>query len=213
MSNATLQIQNELAGPLTLDIRLDKYGSKVIRTRLAGKGQTGDSVDVGDVATLDDLNANPEFQALFSAGSISTSLVAGDSDVPGCDANTAVPTAEGLGGTEWIAAASAPADGTDHLIIASMPYAALVLDSQFMLGTPEGGADTWTLYDAAAAGGNTLSQAFNANAAAGRQRDDGTGGAAAGVPQPLAKGDPVYINKSAGTTSVGTIMILLQRIS
>jgi hypothetical protein len=213
MSNGTLQIQNELAGPLSLDIRLDKYGQKVIRTKLAGKGQTGDSVDVGDVATLDDLNANPEFQALYSAGSISTAVATGTSVVPGSDMSTAVPNAEGLGGAEWLAVQSAPADGTDHNIVASMPWPALVLDSQFMLATPEGGVDTWTLYDAAAAGGNTLSQAFDANAVAGRQRDDGTGGAAAGTPPALAKGDPIYVNKSAGTTSVGTIMILLQRIS
>jgi hypothetical protein len=74
MSQVT--ITNLASGTLSLDLTLDN-GNIVIRESLV----EGGSVDVGDRATIDDLNASSEVQALIAAGTISIAHLADAADI------------------------------------------------------------------------------------------------------------------------------------
>jgi hypothetical protein len=212
VTNAAINIQNELTTAQSLDIKLSE--DRVIRSTLAAKGAIGggDVIDVGDVTTLDELNANTEFRKLLDASpvKVSMSVVGGTNDVAGSDAATAVANSEGLGGSERFSAAVPVGGGgaEDQILIASMPYAALVLDAQILVTTTE--ATTWTLRDAIAGGGNALSDDLS-TAAAGRVRDASSD--LAGVVPTIAKGAPLVLRKAASATAVGTVLVELQRLS
>ena len=217
MTNAVLQINNETSGNLSLDVRLGKFSDKVIRTNLAPKGQgttaKPDSVDVGDITTLSELNMRPEIQSLLSSGRISIITARGTTDIPGADIASAVADSVGLGGviTRAFPYEAAGAGARDIVLYnADMPFAAKVIDFQVMVSTLAAGAIQ--LRDALAGAGNAVSQALS-QAALGRVRDDGTGQTAGdGIVVSIAKGGSLIAREAIGT-SAGTIIVTLQRLS
>lgn len=83
---ATITITNVSNGRLSLDIPVPSGGigedhPKAIRANL-GRGQ---SIDVGDIVTIDDLNRTIEFQELLATGLITVVVAAepADLDIPG----------------------------------------------------------------------------------------------------------------------------------
>ena len=216
MTNAALNIQNELFTPLSLDIKINE--DLTIRELLKPKGAIGggDAVDVSSKATLDELNKNAQIQALLSASTpkISLNVVTGTTVIPGSDLGTVVPSVEGLGGTidfsaAW--AAGAAAGSEDRVLIAAMPFAAKILDVTMHLSTLGTSAATGQLRDAIAGGGNVLSDAFDCDAALGTLRDAGS--ALAGVVPTIAKGDPLVLRLDTNSDSAGEISCKLQRLS
>lgn len=215
MTSASVFITNLKPTPRSLDIKLSE--DRVIRVRLAPAGTIGgtDTFDAGGFATLDELNRNPQMRVLLdnldTGGNpdplVSVSVARGTNDIPGSDSATAAPDAEGLGGLEIGNFRSLNTDGTDHVVVASMPFAAAILDIQLMVDTAE--ATTWTLRDAIAGGGNALSQALS-TAATGRVRDDGTG--TSGAVPTVSKGDPLVINKAAAASATGNLIVTFQRL-
>jgi hypothetical protein len=213
MSNATLQINNETSGPLSLDVRLGKFSDRVIRANLAAKG-TGTTarpeyVDVGDITTVEELNTRAEIQSLLSSGKVSISVARGTTDIAG--AVDFIADSVGLGSTITRAYpyAAAGAGARDITLSTNFPFAANILDYMVMVSTA--GAGTITLRSATAGGGNALSQALT-QAALGRVRDNGTGQTAGdGVVTTIAKGGTLVARESLGTTA-GTIIVTFQRI-
>lgn len=72
---ATITITNLKNGPLSLDITFND------KTSLRKKIPLGGSIDVGDAVTVDDLNKNPQVQALIAAGTISVAQQAEAGDI------------------------------------------------------------------------------------------------------------------------------------
>ena len=215
MSATQILLKNPKTTQLSVDAKISE--DLVIRRLLAPAGDVDgrDQYDVAAIATLDDLNRSPQIRALLDNQTngvadplVTIELVGGTNNVAGSDSATAVPSAEGLGGVETLVVASDPATGTDHTLIAAMPYTALVIDAQLMVDTTE--ATTWTLRDALAGGGNALSDDLS-TAAAARVRDGGTD--LAGVVATIAKGDPLVLNKGAVASATGYVMVTFQRLS
>lgn len=209
MTNAAITIQNETTNNLSLDIKLNEDDS--IRELLLPLGDVrgGDSIEVGDRTTLDELNRNPQMRALLDATppKVSINVVAGTRDVPGSDAASAAASSLGLGGLEVGNFRSTPADTDDHLLVPAMPFSAAILDVQVEVDTAE--ATVWALYDAAAGGGNRLSDDLSVAATA-RVRDAGSD--LVGVVPTIAKGDPLYLNKGAAATATGNVIVTFQRL-
>lgn len=201
MSNASILIQNELTTPLSLDFEIAP--KRNVRANLAA----GASVDVGDICSLSELNANPQFQALLAAGQVSVSVTRGTSDVEGSD-STAVIDASGMAGANprLVATIAAGAAGARDVTIydANFPFDALLVDVQVMVNTAVAG--TVTLRDATGGAGNALSAA-NSTAAAVRVRDPGTGATAgAGVVPTIAKDSSLIARMTAGDAACRIIM-------
>ena len=215
MTNAAIQVQNETALPLSIDIKVSE--DDTIRELLQPKGTVGggDSIDVGDRTTFDELNKNTEFRKLLDAAppKVSLSVVAGSNDIAGSDASTAVPNIDGLGGEISIAqafiAGSAGAS-EDRVLVAEMPFAALLLDAQLMVNAAATAGGSGTFRDAIAGGGNALSDNL-ATTATGRVRDTGAG--TAGVVPTIAKGAALVLRLNAQADAAGTAIAKLQRLA
>jgi len=208
MANAAVQISNLTTNPLSLDAKISEDYS--IRALLAPLGDVlgKDSVDVGDGATLGELNKNAEIQRLLSTvpPSIRINVAAGDTDVVGSESNLAVGNTEGLAGSRLVVDFDASV-ALDVLVVASMPYAAEVIGAEIIITTLDVG-QVAEFNDAAAAAGTTLSDSFSLTTAIHRY-DQGS----AGIPV-LAVGDSVYLNLDAGSDSAaGKAILHLNRLS
>lgn len=208
MANAAIQITNLTVNPLSLDAKISEDFS--IRALLAPAGDVlgKDVIDVGDGATLGELNKNDQIQRLLSTtpASIRINVAAGDTDVVGSESNLAVAPADNLSGSKLIFDFDV-ANGLDQPLIAAMPFNAEVIGAEVIVTTVDA-TETATFHDAAAAGGAALSMAFPLDTAA-HLYDDGSAGI-----EVLSVGDPVYVNLSAGSdTFVGKVILHLNRLS
>lgn len=218
MSNAALYINNETTSYLSLDIMLGGAPtSRVIRARLAPAGQTGYQVDVGDITTLEELNATPSVRYLLDSSppKISFTVVRGSNDVPGAiDQVATASTLIGNGGFYRIHAAFAAGAGgaPDDVVIANanFPFAAVITDVQLMITTAVAG--NAQLRSAAAGGGNTLSAA-NSTAAAGRVRDPGTGATGGSGVRPAVARNGTIILRRSDSAAAGMVIIDFERTS
>lgn len=207
MTNAAVQINNLTTSFLSLDAEIAPRRN--IRSRLAPIGQTGASVDVGDIASLSELNTNAQIAALLGSSppKISITVARGTTDVPGADVTSVIDTSGmGAANPRLIVTILAGAGGARDVSIytANFPFAARLVDQQIMVNTAIAG--TVTLRDAVAGGGNALSAA-NSTAAAVRVRDPGTGQTAgAGVVVTLAKNSSLVARMTAGDAALTYIM-------
>jgi len=200
MANGTVQINNLSSGVLSLDIKLSE--DKVIREKLA----IGGSYDCGDLTSVEELNANPDYRRYKDAGQVDLTLVRGDDEL----GLGLLGAAGKFGAPLRISAAIANGAGGagDDTLVASMPFAAKILDYQILVDDAE--AATWTLRDALAGGGNALSDNLS-SASAGRVRD--AGAALAGVVPTIAKGSPLVLRRSENGSNAGTVIVDIERTS
>lgn len=125
----------------------------------------GAYVDVGDVATMDELNASADIQNLLAGGNLRIDVVGEANDIV---SEGGVPTGLGIGLSHKAhydiggGGGGAPADAT---LIASMPWPARILNVELITSTAVV-ASTVTLRDALAGGGNALSDALSSGAVA-----------------------------------------------
>jgi len=218
VTDKAITIQNELSTPLSLDVKLDS--DRVIRANLKPKGYAGggDSVDVGEVATLDELNRDPVIRACLDASTpkISITVTPTTTDqIP--SPPDFVSDTEGMGGLTVMSKAFVNAGGAadhDTVLKAAMPFAAKVLDSMVYLQTNDAACTKGVLQDALAGAGTELSVDYDITAAAGLQRHDGTYTAATdGTVPTIAKGAPLTFFRAGSDASVGTVVVVLQRLN
>lgn len=208
MTNAAVTISNLTTGNLSIDAEFGKNTGKIVRALLRPAGQAGSSVDVGDVASLSDLSANPQIQQLLTApAKIAIAVTRGTTDVQGSDP-TAVIDASGMSGASprLVVTIAAGAAGARDVVVytSAFPFAVLLTDVQQMVSTAVAGSIT--VRDALAGGGNALSAA-NSTAATGRVRDPGTGQTAgAGVVPSLAKNSSLVLRMTAGDAAARVIL-------
>lgn len=209
MTNATLNIQNLLTTSLSLDI---EFGAKRnLRRKLAPFGTTGDTIDVGDLTTLSELNSNPQFRALLDASSPKVrikDIVRGSNDVLGADTGVVID-ASGMADTHprLIVTVAAGAAGARDVLVynANFPFAGLLVDAQMLVQTAVA-LSTVQARDAAAGAGNALTAAMS-SAVATRVRDPGTGQTVGnGIPPTIAKGSSLYLRMTDGDAAVRFIM-------
>jgi hypothetical protein len=208
MTNAAIQLNNLTTTNLTIDAEFGKNTGKILRALLAPAGQPGDSIDVGDIASLSDLNINPQIQQLLNApAKISVTIARGTTDLDGSDAS-AVIDASGMSGASprlVVAIAAGGAGARDvSVYTTAFPFAALLTDIQVMVSTAVAG--TIIARDATGGLGNALSAA-NSTAALGRVRDPGTGQTAGdGVVPALARNSSLVLRMTAGDAACRVIM-------
>jgi hypothetical protein len=123
----------------------------------------GAFVDVGDVATMDELNASPDIQNLLAGGNLRIDVIGENNDIV---SEAGVPTGLGIGlshKAHYDIGGGVGAD--DATLIASMPWPARILNVELITSTAVG-ASTVTLRDALAGAGNALSDALSSGAVA-----------------------------------------------
>lgn len=178
MAAQTISITNLSGGVLSLDIKLSE--DRAIRDRLA----IGASVDVTNVASLEELDQNAEMQALVASGNAKLVLTDGP--------------------TRWLTATLTSGGSADTLVESPTAYDYKVLDCFARVSTTEAAA-TCTLRDALAGGGNALSTALDLNTA---HPEDASTAAASTV---LA-GGLITANRNT-LTNAAEVWVLVQRLS
>lgn len=190
-----LNIVNTSGNRLAIDAKLGF--KKPIKHVLA----TGASVDVGDVATLDELNQNPEIRALVTAGNIRIDVVAEADDLT---TEGGVPDDLGIGMTHKIVI-TVPVGGGgagDDTIIASMPWPAILVSAAMVVETAAAGS--LTLRDTVGGAGTALSDAMS-TASTGLVESTGIN------PLPaLSRGDLITARHTDNTTLQEVIVELMR---
>lgn len=207
-------IDNLTAGTLSIDIAIDKTSNRVIRATLGPAGTPTASVDVGDAATLDELNLQPQILSWIAAGIIRIRVVQGSRSLLGADITTSISAAGTTASLIHVITtfAAGSAGARDVTMLSSLPFAGRLVDSGLMISTAGAGGSTGQLRDATGGTGNTLSQAMS-TAATGRVRDNGTGQTAgAGVLPTCARGSALILRLTDGTV-VGTAIAQFARTS
>ena len=220
MAATQILLKNPKALPLSIDAKINS--DLVIRQLLAPLGDANghDQYDVSGKATLDDLNRNAQIRALLDHETvpgvpdplITIELIGGTNDVAGSDSATSVANAAGLGGVETLVVAVPDqllGGANDLVLLAAMPYTALIIDYQIMVDFANAG-ETWELRDTAGGAGAALSDALAAGAT-GRVRDAST--ALAGVVPTLAAGDLLVLRRAVGDAATGYVIVTFQRLS
>jgi len=220
MAATQILLKNPKALPLSIDAKINS--DLVIRRLLAplGDANGNDQFDVSGQATLDELNRNAQIRALLDHENpvgtadplLTIELVGGTSNVAGSDSATAVANAAGLGGVETLVVAipdQLAAAANDLVLLAAMPYTALVIDYQIVIDTANAG-ELLQLRDALAGAGNPLSDDLSA-AVVGRYRD--LGADLLGVVPTIGVGDPLILRRSVSDAATGYAIVTFQRLS
>lgn len=223
MTIATIQIRNLKPYNVSLDLKIDE--DRTIRESLAPVGDTAgrDRVNVGDKATIDELNLNEGLRVLLdhvnpATGAadpiVALTMARGSADLPG--AVDEVADADGLGGMQVLVKDFVDAGGAadhDTVLKAAMPYAARIVDSMVYLATNDAACTKGVLMDALAGAGTELSVDYDLTAVAGLQRHDGTYTAATDGTMPvIAAGAPLTFFRETSDASVGKVVVVLQRL-
>ena len=210
MSNAAIFINNETSGFLSIDAEFGKNSGKLVRARLNPRGSSGSNVDVGDIASLEEMNVNPQIQALLSAGKISFTVVRGTTDIQG--PLDYVKDAASMGGTiqmTYVFGVGVGAADDLTLFAANFPFAARLVDAQLLVSTAVAGA-TAQVRTLAGGLGSAYTDAFSA-AATGRVRD--AGAAIVGVAPTLAKNDSLFLRRAVSAVTAGMLILTFARLS
>lgn len=149
-----IRLVNTAAGQLAVDAKLGfKKPIKAVIPQ-------GGFFDAGDVATMDELNQNPEIRALVDAGKIRIDLVAEANDLVSEDG---VPSDLGIGMTHTVITSLVDLGTTnadDVTVVASMPWPAQLVSALLVVETGVA-TETITLRDTAGGAGNALSAALD----------------------------------------------------
>jgi hypothetical protein len=212
--NGRLWIDNLTANTLAIDLTIDKTSNRIIRAQLGPAGTATASVDVGDAATLDELNLQPQIITWLGAGIIRLRVIQGPGSILGADISTTISAGGIADGSIFVRTtfAAGGAGARDVTMLSSMPFAGDLMDSQLMIQTAGGGGSTANMRTALAGAGAQLTQAMS-TAAAGRVRDNGTGQTAgSGVLPSVARGSPLVLRMTDGTAA-GTAIAQFLRTS
>lgn len=206
MARSTLTIT--YAGTNTRDFALDvTLGPKQFIRQVFSPGE---SLDVSNICTADELNRHAGFAALLAAGTFTLAYAGGTDDIPSTsvsamaaeDAQLMAPLV-----MKRIALTSGGAAGTaDDVTIYSSncPRAYRILDAFAVLSTVEAGSSM--SLRSASGGGGTLLCAAVASATAGLNRAAGTTPTALGT---VAKGGSLFLRRS-DRNIVGTLIVILE---
>lgn len=212
--NGRLWIDNLTANTLAVDLTIDKMAGRVVRATLGPAGTATASVDVGDNATLDELNLQPQIITWLGAGIIRLRVIQGSGSVLGADITTSISAGGVVDGAIFVRTtfAAGGAGARDVTMLSSMPFAGDLMDSQLLISTAGAGGSTANMRTALAGAGAQLTQAMS-TAAAGRVRDNGTGQTAgAGVLPSVPRLSPLVLRLTDGTVA-GTAIAQFLRTS
>lgn len=179
-----ITLTNALTTKLAIDVKFDSV------RRINEFLSPGESLVLGDVYTLDELERDNTIGALLAAGSLTATVT---QDTYPVEVIKVAYTAGTTGAAD------------DITIFAGLPYAVEILDAVLFVTTAASG-ETITLRTATGGTGTALSSAMSV-ASAVKVRDAGT---SAGLPS-VAKGGNIYGRRSDRATA-GTAVVYLRRV-